>query len=170
MLSAPCSRRPTAPLISRQVFWTRPAEPCDYRTGMRVGWPHYPAPVLNRILWFVAGLLALAVIAAAIIPRDDGDERKTPTMSAPERTTVTAAIGASPTRARTIVARVGDHLELTVESDRIDQVEILGLDQIHPVDPTTPAQFDTLLDHAGRFEVRMQQGHQVVGIVNVRQS
>jgi hypothetical protein len=59
---------------------------------------------------------------------------------------------------------------LTVEADRIDQVEIPGLDEIRPVDPTTPAQFDTVLDHAGRFEVRMQEGGQVVGIVDVKQS
>jgi hypothetical protein len=132
--------------------------------------PHYAARVLRRILWFIAGLLALAVVAAAVIPRDNGDDKTTPTVSAPERTTVKADIGASPTRARTIPARVGDHLLLTVESDRIDQVEIPGLDQIHPVDPTTPAQFDTLLDRAGRFEVRMQEGRQVVGIVDVKQS
>jgi hypothetical protein len=139
-------------------------------TGVGPGGPHYPAPVLRRILWFVAGLLALAVIAAAVIPRDDAADKTTPTTSAPERTRVKADIGASPVRARTIRARVGDHLELTVESDRIDQVEIPGLDQIRPVDPTTPAQFDTLLDHSGRFEVRMQQGRQVVAIVDVKQS
>lgn len=140
-------------------------------TGVRAsGRPHYPAPVLRRILWFVAGLLALAVVAAAIIPRDDGADKATPTTSAPERTTVKADIGASPARARTIPARVGDHLVLTVESDRIDQVEIPGLDQIRPVDPTTPAQFDTLLDRSGRFEVRMQKRRQVVGIVDVKQS
>ena len=126
--------------------------------------------MLRRILWFIAGLLALAVIAAAIVPRDNGADKTTPTTSAPERSTRRANIGASPTRARTIPARVGDHLELTVESDRIDQVEIPGLDQIRPVDPTTPARFDTLLDHAGRFEVRMQEGGQVVGIVDVKQS
>jgi hypothetical protein len=125
--------------------------------------------MLRRILWFVAGLLALAVLAAAIVPRDDGEVKEPPTMSAPERTTVKADIGASPVRARTIPARVGDHLELTVESDRIDQVEIPGLEQIHPVDPTTPARFDTVLDHAGRFEVRMQERGQVVGIVDVKQ-
>jgi hypothetical protein len=125
--------------------------------------------MLRRILWFVAGLLALAVLAAAIIPRDDGEDKTTPTTSAPERSNVRADIGASPVRARTIPARVGDHLELTVESDRIDQVEIPGLEQIHPVDPTTPARFDTVLDHAGRFEVRMQERGQVVGIVDVKQ-
>jgi hypothetical protein len=139
-------------------------------TGIGPGGPHYSAPVLRRVLWFVAGLLALAVVAAAIIPRDDGEDKTTPTISAPERTTVKADIGASPARARTIAARVGDHLLLTVESDRIDQVEIPGLEEIRPVDPTTPAQFDTLLDHAGRFEVRMQEGRQVVGFVDVKQS
>ena len=126
--------------------------------------------MLRRILWFIAGLLALAVIAAAIVPRDNGAEKTTPTTSAPERSTRQANIGASPTRARTIPARVGDHLELTVEADRIDQVEIPGRDQIRPDDPTTPARFETLLDHAGRFEVRMQEGGQVVGIVDVKQS
>ena len=126
--------------------------------------------MLRRILWFVAGLLALAVVAAAVIPRDDDVDRKAPTISAPERTIRKVDIGASPVRARTIRAQVGDHLLLTVESDRIDQVESPGLDQIHPVDPTTPAQFDTVLDHSGRFDVRMQQGGQVVGIVDVKQS
>jgi hypothetical protein len=152
--------------IGRKLKWM-------FRNPGRVsgpGGPHYAAPVLRRILWFVAGLLALAVVAAAIIPRDDGEDKTTPTISAPERTAVKADIGASPARARTITARVGDHLLLTVEADRIDQVEIPGLDEIRPVDPTTPAQFDTVLDHAGRFEVRMQEGGQVVGIVDVKQS
>jgi hypothetical protein len=132
--------------------------------------PVYAEPVLRRILWFVAGLLALAIVAAALVPRHNDKTDTAPTVSAPERTTVKADIGASPARARTIPARVGDHLVLTVESDRIDQVEIPGLDEIRPVDPTTPAQFDTLLARSGRFEVRMQDADRVVGVVDVKRS
>jgi hypothetical protein len=135
-----------------------------------VSGPLYPAAVLRRVLWFVAGLLALAVVAAALVPRDNSKNEEAPTVSAPERTTVKADIGASPARARTIPARVGDHLLLTVEADRIDQVEIPGLDQIRPVDENTPAQFDTILDRSGRFEVRMQDARRVVGVLNVRPS
>jgi hypothetical protein len=135
-----------------------------------VSGPLYPAAVLRRVLWFVAGLLALAVLAAALVPRNDSKNEEAPTVSAPERTTVKADIGASPARARTMSARVGDHLLLTVESDRIDQVEIPGLDEIRPVDPTTPAQFDTLLDHSGKFEVRMQDANKVVGFLDVKRS
>jgi hypothetical protein len=126
--------------------------------------------VLRRILWFVAGLLALAIIAAAIVPRDTGNTTPPPAVSTPERTTVKADIGASPTRARTIPARVGDHLLLTVENDGIDTVTIDGLDETHPVDATTPAQFDTILDHPGRFQVRLQDADKVVGIIDVKQS
>jgi hypothetical protein len=123
--------------------------------------------VLRRILWFVAGLLALAVIAAAIVPRGT-TKQELPTVPAPERATITAEIAAAPARVRTIPARVGDHLELTVESDRIDQATIQGLDEIQSVDATTPARFDTLLDHAGRFQVRMVDANKVVGVLDVK--
>src|SRR6478735_2682459 len=66
----------------------------------------YSRQVLRRILWFVVGLLALAVVAAAIIPRDDTPE-PTPTLSTPERTTVKVDIAASPQRPRTIPAQSG---------------------------------------------------------------
>jgi hypothetical protein len=122
--------------------------------------------VLRRIMWFVAGLLALAVIAAAIVPRDTAKQPPA-TLTVPERTTVKADIAASPARARTISAHVGDHLLLTVESDRIDTVNVSGLDLTRPVSATTPAEFDTILDHSGRFDVRMQDANKTVGVVNV---
>jgi hypothetical protein len=126
--------------------------------------------VLRRILWFVAGLLALAIVAAAIIPRDTTNTTPPPPATSPERTTVKADIGASPTKARTIPARVGDHLLLTVENDGIDTVNIAGLDETDPVDATTPAQFDTILDHPGRFQVKLQSADKVVGIIEVKPS
>jgi hypothetical protein len=124
--------------------------------------------VLRRIMWFVAGLLALAVIAAAIVPRDDDTPPPPPTISAPERTTVKVDIAASPERPRMIAAHAGDHLLLTVEADSIDTVNISGLDLTSPVSATTPAQFDTLLDQPGRFEVRLQGANKVVGTIDVK--
>ena len=121
----------------------------------------------RRILWCVVGLLALAVVAAAIIPRDDTPE-PTPTLSTPERTTVKVDIAASPERPRTIPAHVGDHLLLTVESDGIDTVTIPALDETRPVSSTTPAQFDTLLSQSGRFDIRMQDANKVVGVLDVK--
>ena len=118
-------------------------------------------------MWFVVGLLALAVVAAAIIPRDDTPE-PTPTLSTPERTTVKVDIAASPQRPRTIPAHVGDHLLLTVESDGIDTVTIPALDETRPVSSTTPAQFDTLLSQSGRFDIRMQDANKVVGVLDVK--
>ena len=129
-----------------------------------------PAVLLRRILWLVAALLALAVVAAAIVPRDDNKAATTTTATAPERTTVKADIGASPAKARTIPARVGDHLVLTVESDRIDTVTIDGIDSAQPVDPTSPARFDTLLDHPGRFPIRMQNTGATVGVLQVNRT
>ena len=55
--------------------------------------------LLRRILWLIAALLALAIVAAALVPRDDSSD-ETPTVAAPpERATVKADIGASPARA-----------------------------------------------------------------------
>jgi hypothetical protein len=123
--------------------------------------------VLRRILWLVAGLLALAIIAAAIVPHGT-TKRELPTVPAPERATIKAQIAAAPARVRTIPARVGDHLQLTVESDRIDQATIKGLDEIQSVDGTTPARFDTLLDRPGRFEVRLVEAHKLVAVLDVK--
>lgn len=122
--------------------------------------------MLRRILWLVAGLLALAVVAAAIIPRDTN--APAPTISSPERTTIKVDIGASPERARVIDAHVGDHLLLTVESEGIDTVVIPALDETRPVSATTPAQFDTLLTQPGRFDIRMQNGNKTVGVLDVK--
>jgi hypothetical protein len=118
-------------------------------------------------MWFVAGLLALAIVAAALVPRTTSNQTPPP-VDTVERTTVTAEIGAKPTRARTIAARVGDHLQLTVENDRIDSVTIEGLDLTKPVDGTTPARFDTLLDRDGRFQVKLQDADKVVGVLDVK--
>lgn len=123
--------------------------------------------MLRRILWFVVGLLALAVVAAAIIPRDDAPE-PTPSIPTPESTTLKVDIAASPQRPRTIPAHVGDHLLLTVESDGIDTVTIPALDETRPVSSTTPAQFDTLLTQPGRFDIRMQDANKVVGVLAVK--
>lgn len=129
---------------------------------------HYSRRVLRRIMWFVAGLLALAVLAAAVVPRGT-PQATTTTPPPPERTTVKVDIGASPAKPRTIPAHVGDHLLLTVESDRIDTVTIPGLGLVSPVSATTPAQFDTLIARPGRFEVRMQDANQVVGVLDVKE-
>src|SRR5262249_7028949 len=141
-------------------FWRRrlcvSARSCDYSRQ-----------VLRRIMWFVAGLLALAVVAAAIIPRDDTPE-PTPSISTPERTTVKVDIPASPTRPRSIPAHVRDPLLPPVESDGIDTVTIPQLDETRPVSSTTPAQFDTLLSQAGRFDIRLQTANKVVGVLEVK--
>ena len=125
--------------------------------------------LLRRILWLVVALLALAVVAAAIVPNDDEKPAAT-TATAPERTTVKVDIGASPAKVRTIPARIGDHLLLTVESDRIDTVTIDGVDDAQPVDPTSPARFDTILSRAGRFPIKMQENGNTVGVLQVEQS
>lgn len=137
---------------------TGSAQSCDYSRR-----------VLRRIMWFVAGLLALAVVAAAIVPRKT-TPAPPPVPPSRERTTVKVDIPASRTRARTIDARVGDHLLLTVESDRIDTVDIPALGETQPVTATTPAEFDTLLDHPGRFAIRMQSANRVVGVLDVKRS
>jgi hypothetical protein len=124
--------------------------------------------LLRRLLWLVVALLGIALVAAALVPRNDQTTTSAPVVVGPERATVKSEIAASPAQARTISARVGDHLELTVESDRIDTVTIDGLDQTRPVDPASPAEFDTLLDHAGRFAVRMQDTRRTVGFLSVK--
>src|SRR3954454_20577842 len=124
--------------------------------------------MLRRILWLVAGLLALAVVAAAVVPRDDGPKPATTTADAPERTTIKADIGASPTRVRTIEARTGDHLVLTVESDRIDSVTIDRLGEIQAVDSTSPALFDTVLDRSGTYPVKLQESARTVAVIDVK--
>jgi hypothetical protein len=124
--------------------------------------------LLRRLLWLVAALLGIAVVAVALIPRNRDQPTTAPIVPGNERATVKSDISASPVRARTISARVGDHLELTVESDRIDTVTIDGLDQTRPVDPTSPAEFDTLLDQAGRFPVRMEDARRTVGFLTVK--
>ena len=119
-------------------------------------------------MWFVAGLLALTVVAAAIVPRGTSERTAPPATSVAERTTLNVDIGASPTRARHIAAHVGDHLLLTVESGGIDTVTIPALDETQPVSATTAAQFDTLLDQPGRFDIRLQDANKVVGVLDVK--
>lgn len=141
------------------------------QSGAQAARFYSPAVLLRRILWLVAALLAVAVVVAAIIPIGDDDKpATTTTATAPERTTVKVAIGASPAKVRTIPARIGDHLQLTVESDRIDTVTIDGVDDAQPVDPTSPARFDTLLSRAGRFPIRMQENGNTVGVLQVDRS
>ena len=113
----------------------------------------------RRALLLASILLITAVIAIALAPgqRSAGgpatSEPALPARPGPSSGAVQAQLpGATGSVVR---ARVGDVVELRVDSQSPGTVRIDGYDRVDPVDPTSPAQVSFLADRAGTFAVRI---------------
>jgi hypothetical protein len=132
----------------------------------------------RRLLVLFAVLLGLTALVTSLAPRPTalrpGLAQRTPTATptpAPTQTSsrrIVKTISADEGRARTrIRARVGDVLALTVRGDMLDSVEIDQIGKIEPIEPGSPARFETLLDHRGELRISLVDSERLVGVVDV---
>jgi hypothetical protein len=125
--------------------------------------------VARRLLLLAAVLMLLAALAASIVPRDltGGDDPPPEGTNLPAGRTVareiTATPGAAPTR---INVTRGDTLELEVAGDTLDQVLLERLDLMDPVEPSTPARFNLVIDApAGSYPIRLVEADRRIGSI-----
>jgi hypothetical protein len=123
----------------------------------------------RRLLLLAAVLMLLAALAASIAPRDltQRDDPPPETTSLPAGTTVAREIpatsGAAP--ARINVSR-GDLLQLEVSGDLLDEVLLERLDMIDPIEPSTPARFNLVIDApAGSYPIRLVDADRRIGSI-----
>jgi hypothetical protein len=130
----------------------------------------------RRLLILAAVLLGLGALAASLAPRDlRGPGRPTtittvvrpPALPAPAGRDLALSLDADAARPGTVLARVGDHVRLTVRAAAPDAVSIPALGQVQPVDPYSPAQFDFVADRPLASPITLQQTGRRVGTLRI---
>jgi hypothetical protein len=123
----------------------------------------------RRLLLLAAVLMLLAALAASIAPRDltGGDDPPPESTNLPAGRPVareiTATPGAAPAR---VAVNRGDTLALQVSGDLLDEVLIERLDLIDPIEPSTPARFNLLIDApAGSYPIRLIDADRRIGSI-----
>ena len=123
----------------------------------------------RRLLLLAAVLLLLTALAASIAPRDltGGDDPPPLPSSLPAGHVVAREISASPgAAAAQIAVSRGDTLELEVFGDTLDSVLLERLNMIDPIEPTTPARFNLVIDApAGTYPIRLIEADRRIGSI-----
>lgn len=126
----------------------------------------------------ILAVVALMTAAVVAVAPERGERTPSRPLTAPPGTTptpsgargreISAVLDAAEARRpRVVEATVGDLLDLTVRVQEADSVVLDDFDRIEPVDPSSPARIELLLDRPGRFDVRLQRIDRVVGRLEV---
>jgi hypothetical protein len=122
----------------------------------------------RRLLLIMVLLLAGSTVLAALLPENTLNRRQaqttttptaptaptTQTETGPPARTVRATLRVAPAgRARTIRARLGDQLALTVQSDRLVTVRVDGLGLVENAAPDADGRLQPALSRPGRFAI-----------------
>jgi hypothetical protein len=126
----------------------------------------------RRFLLLVAVLMGLTALAASVAPRqpiDRGAATPTPTPSLSPGTgdlqTVSKKLNTAEGNTRVVVDE-GDLVDLEVSGSEVDSVTLL--DEVVPIDPDSPAQFQLLADEPGEFPIELLDADRQVGTLVVR--
>jgi hypothetical protein len=126
----------------------------------------------RRFLLLVAVLMGLTALAASVAPRqpiDRGAVTPTPTPSLSPGTgdlqTVSKKLNTAEGNTRVVVDE-GDLVDLEVSGSEVDSVTLL--DEVVPIDPDSPAQFQLLADEPGEFPIELLDADRQVGTLVVR--
>jgi hypothetical protein len=129
----------------------------------------------RRLILVLLVLLFVSSLAAALVPIErSGDSTETSTTTRavaphpPAGKEIVERIDARERKPETIRMRVGDQLQLTVGSRAPDQVEIVRLDLLEPIDLGAPARFDLLADEPGTYTIRLLEARRTVGKLLVK--
>jgi hypothetical protein len=117
----------------------------------------------RRSLVIVLVIVAALLLAAILSSGDRTNQATRPTATAqagPPGRTIVATIPPNPASPRTVQARTGDLVELSVESTQAGTVSLGGYDRVETVDPSSPARFSVSADIVGEhpIELRLDAG------------
>ena len=127
----------------------------------------------RRLIMVLLVLLLVSSIAAALVPivRSSRDTSTTttiePATQAPAGRLLVRRVDAAAHRTPDIRMHVGDELQLTIDSDRPDQVEIRALDLVEAVDLGAAAHFDILADQVRVYPVRLVDANKTIARIDV---
>jgi hypothetical protein len=126
----------------------------------------------RRFLLLVAVLMGLTALAASVAPRQatqHGAATPTPTPSSSAGTgdlrTVSKKLNTAEGITR-VVVHEGDLVDLEVSGSEVDSVTLR--DEVVPIDPDSPAQFELLADQPGEFPIELLDAGRQVGTLVVR--
>jgi hypothetical protein len=126
----------------------------------------------RRMLVLVAVLMGITALVAGL----SAPPARTPA-PAPESPPVAGGAAPAPSplvertlrlgHRRTVSVAEGKVLRLTVQGDALDVVELVGLDQLEPIAPESPAVFDIPVDDPGRYPIRLTDAGTDAGVLRV---
>jgi hypothetical protein len=126
----------------------------------------------RRFLLLVAVLMGLTALAASVAPRqpiERGPATPTPTPSVSAGTgdvqTVSKKLNTAEGITR-VVVHEGDLVDLEVSGSEVDSVMLR--DEVVPIDPDSPAQFQLLADRPGEYPIELLDAGRQVGTLVVR--
>jgi hypothetical protein len=132
----------------------------------------------RRTTVIVLSLLGLMVLVVTFAPTQtpvQSDTQPTPVASAPpadltdpDAFDVSQTLSAAPgAKAETIVAELGDRVEIVVEGDKPDSVQ-LGALSLHTVEAGAPARFELLAETAGAYPLVLVNENRRIGTLDIR--
>jgi hypothetical protein len=122
----------------------------------------------RRLLLFAALLLVAISLVSAMTPseqrfRDSPGANAEPPPASRPASVVEASLPAE----RTVRARIGDVVRLSVRAPSADVVEVTSLAVEEPVDAGATAQLEFVADRAGSFPVRLREAGEAIGTLRV---
>lgn len=127
----------------------------------------------RRTVLIVLGVLAVLTVIASLVPAPRKSSGPAPgatpqaLLDDPDRPDVTATVQAGAPTARTIDAELGDQVHITVDSNRVDSVQLGDLDT-ETVEPGVPASFSLLADTPGSYPLVTLSDERTIGTLVVR--
>jgi hypothetical protein len=127
----------------------------------------------RRLLIIVAVLMGVTALTAGLTAPPRGDRASLlPALDpagppASPATLVERTLRVPSRRLHTVAVDQGDQLRLTVQSDALDAVELVGLGQVQALAPQSPAVFDVLADEAGSYPVVLTGSARRVAVIRV---
>lgn len=116
---------------------------------------------------FAAVAVVIAVVAIALIA--GGGESKKAAATAAGRPALVSVVGGRPEGGVQVLAYgKGDHVRLSVESDRPDQVHIHGYDLRAPVERGAAAHFSFAADIEGEFVIELEGAKRQIAALRVK--
>jgi len=120
----------------------------------------------RNLLLFVAAMLLLATVAAALAPREEEPAPASRAGRAPAAPAAREVSATLPEDAEVRV-RLGDVVRLQVRAGARDVATIAALGVTGPVEPEVPAELLFTADREGRFAVVLEEAGRRVGVVEV---
>ena len=115
---------------------------------------------------FVAVAIVIAVVGVVLVAGGGGGSKSAPGAGAPAHVKVVA--GQPDGGVQVLAYKKGDHVHLTVESDRPDRVHIHGYGLFAPVQRGAAARFSFAAEIEGEFVIELESAKRQIAALRVK--